>query len=91
MNQEANREDERTLIQQIALLENIAKRHMSKEAISRYGNLKLAHPETAVKAIATVAQAAQMGHIPEPVTDAQFKEILLEMQQGNAKQIRFKK
>jgi DNA-binding TFAR19-related protein (PDSD5 family) len=90
MSQE-NQEEEKALIQQIALLENIAKRNMSREAISRYGNLKLAHPETAVRAIATIAQAVQSGHISSQITDSQFKEILLEMQQGNIKQIRFRK
>lgn len=70
------------LIQQIAMLENIAKENMTKEAIARYGNLKLAHPETALKAVAAIAQAAQLGQISEPLDDIQFKQILLNLQQG---------
>lgn len=70
------------LIQQIALLEKIAKQNMTKEAIARYGNLKIAHPETALKAVATIAQAAQLGQLQEPLTDLQFKQLLLDFQQG---------
>lgn len=70
------------LIQQIALLENIAKQNMSKEAIARYGNLKLAHPETALKVIAAIAQAAQLGQLHETLSDVQFKQLLLDLQQG---------
>ena len=70
------------LIQQIALLESIAKKNMAKESISRYGNLKIAHPELALKVISAIAQAAQFGQIKKPLTDEEFKGILLEIQQG---------
>lgn len=64
--------------QQIEMLENIAKQYLSKEAISRYGNLKAAHPDVAIQAIAVIAQAA--GQIKEKITDEQFKNILKQMQ-----------
>lgn len=86
MNQEENNEN---LIQQIALLESIAKKHMSKEAILRYGNLKIAHPEIAIAAITLIAQAAQLGQLSEPLSDAQFKELLLNLRQGK-KQLNLK-
>ena len=76
-----NKETE--LIQQIVLLENIAKKNMSKEAISRYGNLKIAHPETAIKAITIIAQASQLGQIKEPMSDDEFKKLLLDIQNQN--------
>ena len=52
--------------------------HQSKEAISRYGNLKAAHPDVAIQAIAVIAQAA--GQIKEKISDEQFKNILKQMQ-----------
>ena len=66
------------LNQQIEMLENIAKQYLSKEAISRYGNLKAAHPDVAIQAIAVIAQAA--GQIKERISDEQFKNILKQMQ-----------
>lgn len=73
------------LQQQILLLESVAKQFMSREAISRYGALKIAHPETAVKAIAFIAQAVQLGHIKEKLSDEDFKIILKEIKEGKTK------
>lgn len=81
---------EQQLKQQLTVLESIAKQKMSKEAISRYGNLKIAHPEIAVKAIAFIAQAASTGQITETLTDNDFKAILQQIQEGK-KEFRFKK
>jgi DNA-binding TFAR19-related protein (PDSD5 family) len=66
----------------VTVLENTAKKFMSKEAISRYGNLKMAHPETAIKAIAAIAQAAQLGQVKEKIQDREFKSLLIEIQKG---------
>lgn len=68
--------------QQLSIIESVAKQFMSKEAISRYGAVKMAHPETAVKAIAFIAQAAQLGHIKEKLSDDDFKTILNEIKGG---------
>ncbi len=70
------------LTKQILMLEKIAKQVMTKQAIQRYGNLKMAHQNIAVKAITVVAQAAQLGQIKEPLTDDEFKRLLLEIQKG---------
>ncbi len=67
------------LQQNITMLESIAKKIMSKEAISRYGNLKLAHPETALKAILAIAQIVESGY-KEEINDEKFKEILIQIQ-----------
>lgn len=69
------------LKEQIIMLENIAKQNMTKEAISRYGNLKIAHKETAIKSIAFIVQAVQSGYIKEKITDDIFKEILKNINQ----------
>lgn len=68
--------------QQLSIIESVAKQFMSKEAISRYGAVKMAHPETAVKAIAFIAQAAQLRHIKEKLSDDDFKTILNEIKEG---------
>lgn len=68
------------LQQQITVLENIAKQYMTNEAISRYGNLKSAHPELAIQVIAIIAQGIEMGQIREKVNDEQFKELLMRIQ-----------
>ena len=87
---ENKNQDNEELMQQIILLESLAKKHLTKEAISRYGNLKIAHPEIAIKAIAMIAQASQLGQLKKPITDSEFKTLLKEIQQEK-KQFNFKK
>lgn len=77
------------LKEQISMLESVAKQHMTREAISRYGNLKVVHQEMAIKSIAFIAQAVQLGQIREKISDTQFKEILRQIQEK--KEFRFKK
>ncbi|MFH1249147.1 MAG: DNA-binding protein [archaeon] len=67
---------------QVEMLESISKQYLSKEAISRYGAVKMAHPETAFKALAFIAQAIQLGHIKEKINDDYFKVILREVKEG---------
>jgi len=79
-----NTEDEQfqaelELAKNLKIIENVAKSKMSKEAVSRYGNLKIAHPDKAVKAISFIAQAVQSGQIQEIITDRQFKELLVRL------------
>jgi DNA-binding TFAR19-related protein (PDSD5 family) len=78
------------LTKQVLVLEGVAKKAMTKEAISRYGNLKMAHTELAIRAIAIIAQAVQTNQIKEKITDEQFKELLREINTGK-KQFTFKK
>ena len=68
------------LQRQIEVLENIAKQYLNKEAISRYGNLKSAHPELAIQVAVLIAQAAQSGQIKDKLNDKEFKEILMRIQ-----------
>ena len=90
--EESNRQiaEQIRLAQQIEMLERIAKKKLTKEAIARYGNLKLAHPEIAINAITIIAQAEQLGQITETIDDNQFKALLKEIQQGK-KQFKIKK
>jgi len=77
------------LTKQLETIEKMAKQYMSKEAISRYGNLKIAHLETAVKAITLIAQAGQVGQVKEQLTDMEFRELLMAIQEGK-KTFKFK-
>lgn len=78
------------LKQQLVMIESVAKQKMSREAVSRYGNLKMAHPETAVKAITLIAQAVSSGQVRETIADEEFKMILQTIQQGK-KEFKFRK
>ena len=68
------------LQKQVEMLETIAKQKMTKEAISRYGNLKSAHPEKAIQIIAVLAQAIQQGQITEHITDEKLKSMLIQLE-----------
>lgn len=61
---------------QIELLEATAKKYLTKEAIQRYGNLKITHPEKAIRAMALIVQMVNSGQIRDQVDDATFKNIL---------------
>ncbi len=76
--QERTREDAQ-FASQVAQLEAIIKTRMTKDAIARLGNVKTAHPERAVQAIAVMAQLIQAGRIAT-VDDATLKDILERLQ-----------
>ena len=63
------------LQQQVEQLEAAVKQIFTKEALSRYSNLKTAHPEKAVQLLVVLGQAIQRGQIQQ-IDDAQLKEIL---------------
>jgi len=68
------------LQRQIEMLESMAKQNMTREAITRYGNLKSAHPEKAIQLIALLAQAFQQGQIREKITDEKLKALLMQLE-----------
>jgi len=79
--QEQNQQfqEELKLQQQIEFLENMARQYLTKEAIQRYGNLKLAHPEKAIQVISLIVQASQSGQLREKIDDIKFKELLKQL------------
>ena len=83
-------EEQMKLQQQISLLEETAKQFLSKEAIERYGRIKIAHPAIAIKAIALISQAAQLGHLTEKLSEEEFKQLLKHLQEGK-KEFRFRR
>ncbi len=66
--------------QQIEQIEMIAKQFMTREALERYSNIKVAHPETAIKVITLIANAAQTNQLSNKLTDEQFKRLLQQIQ-----------
>ena len=65
--------------QQVETLEAYVKQHLTKPALSRYGNLKSAHPEKAVQVLTVLAQILQSGQLKN-IDDEQLKDILHRMQ-----------
>lgn len=75
---------------QIEALEGAVKTHLSKEALQRYGTLKLAHPETAVRLIMALAQLIEAGRIKGMLSEEQLKGLLKQISaltQGRATRI----
>ncbi len=70
--------DYQKISQNISLLEQKAKQVMTKEAISRFGNIKTAHPDLALQLIIFINE--QLKRKPLLIDDAQLKSILQSIQ-----------
>ena len=68
------------LQQQVMYLENLVRPYLSKEALTRYYNLKSAHQEIAIQALALLTEQIQYGNIKGKITDEQFKNFLMQIQ-----------
>lgn len=68
-------EEQTQFEQQIGQLEIVVKRVFTKDALSRYGNIKVAHPEKAVQVLVVLGQLIQQGKVNQ-INDTQLKEIL---------------
>ena len=75
---EQEQKEQQAFEQQREQLESIVKAQMTKEAISRYGNLKVAHPEKAVQALVVLAQLLQQNKITM-IDDTILKDVLLKL------------
>ncbi|MBI2109984.1 hypothetical protein HYT58_02310 [Candidatus Woesearchaeota archaeon] len=71
--------EQQELEQQVRALEQLVKAFMASEAISRYSNLKMAHPEKALQVLTIMAQLIQKGKIKEKISDRELKNILLQL------------
>lgn len=65
---------------QLAQMEAVVKQFLDKDAVERYGNLKIAHNEKALQILAIMAQMIEAGQIRQKLTDSQFKEILKKLE-----------
>ena len=64
--------------QRIQVLENLVRTKLTKKALERYGNLKVAYPEKATQLLLVLAQAVQTQQI-NVINDEQLKELLKKM------------
>ncbi len=76
LNQQMQQESQ--MQQQIEQLEMIVKQALTREALQRYGNLKVAHPEKAMQVLVILGQALQQGQISK-VDDKMLKEVLIKL------------
>jgi len=70
--------EEQQLAQQIEMLEGLVKRILTKDAWSRYTNIKAADPERAVQILAVLGQLVQSGRVKQ-IDDARFKLLLMKL------------
>lgn len=68
-------DEEQQAQQQIAQLESGLKQLMTPDALQRYSNVKLAHPEKAVQALVVMAQLLESGNA-RAIDDTNLKNIL---------------
>ena len=88
--QKMNQSEQQELIkmqQQMAAIEGQAKQHLDRDALSRFGNIKVADPQKAFQVAVLLVQAAQAGQINGQLDDATFKNLLLSFQ-GQKKEFR---
>lgn len=71
--------EEEEIQQQIAQLELLVKKVLTKKALERYGNLKTAHPDLAVQLLVLLGQAVQSGQI-KTIDDEALKNLLMRLQ-----------
>lgn len=68
------------LAAQVEQLESFFRAHASREALERFGNLKVAHPRTAIQVLTIFARLLHEGKV-ELVDDEMLKEVLGKIQQ----------
>jgi len=76
--QQATQSEDSELKQQIEQLEFVVKKTFTKAALERYGNLKAAHPEKAVRLLVVLGQAIQEGQITR-IDDDKLKQLLIKL------------
>jgi len=76
--------------QQVEQMEEIVKQFLSKEALSRYGNLKTAHQEKALQLLVVLFQAIQKGQVRGKIDDSLLKKLLGQLT-PKKKEIRIKR
>lgn len=72
-------QEEEQLRSQIDQLESFVKPRLTREALSRYGNIKTAFPDKAVQVLVILYQAMTKRNIKE-INDEELKELLKELE-----------
>jgi programmed cell death protein 5 len=68
-------QQEAMLQQQFENIEAVVKQHMTREAVSRYGNIKAAFPEKAVQSLVVMARAIETRQVTQ-IDDNLLKHFL---------------
>jgi len=76
--QQSQAMEELEMQQKVLQLEMLAKQLFTKDALARYGNIKAAYPEKAIRLLAIIGQAMQEGQISR-IDDEQLKGILRQL------------
>ena len=74
------RSEEQEFASRLQQLEEMVKQLLTKEALERYSNLKVAHPEKAMNMLMILAQGMQQGQIGDKITDEQLKNLLIRLE-----------
>ena len=70
--------EEAQFAQQIEMLEGVVKQVLTREAWSRYSNIKAADPERAVQILALLGQLIQSGRVKQ-IDDERFRLLLMKL------------
>ncbi|MBW2992042.1 hypothetical protein KY345_02375 [Candidatus Woesearchaeota archaeon] len=73
LNEQINQEAQ--LLQQVEMIENAVKTRMTKEAIQRYGTIKMANPEKAIHVLMVMARALETKQVTQ-INDDLLKHFL---------------
>jgi len=76
---QAQAHQQREEMQQIAALEEAVKQYFTSDALIRFGNLKTAHPEQAVKALVLLSKLLRAGKV-QKVDSETLKSVLRQLQ-----------
>lgn len=81
LNTQAQQQSEEIkLKQQLQQLEMMIKQLFTKEALERYGNLKVAHPEKAIQLLMLITQLLQHNQLSGKIDDQTLKTVLQQME-----------
>lgn len=79
--QPSERQQETEAAQQFEVIEDAVKAHLTKEALQRYGAVKLAHKETAMQLVLGIAHAIQEGRLRGMLGEEQLVAVLKQLSQ----------
>jgi len=66
---------------QLEAIEDAVKAHLTKEALQRFGAVKLAHPKTAMQLVLAIARAVEQGKLEGMLDEAQLIAVLKQLSQ----------
>ena len=87
---QSNQEKQLQFLKQLEVLEQKVKLYLSQQSIARYGGIKAANPEKAMRVVLIMAKAIEAGQVKRKLTDEEFKQVLRELQEPK-KEFRIKK